>query len=268
MSSYLISIFLGLIQGITEFVPISSSGHLVLLHNILNFQYVDNLFFDVALHFGTLISLVIYFAKDIKAYIIGFVKNVDKNPKDFSVQLPILILVAMIPAIIIGGLWENWFEQFANPLSVSIFLIIGSVLFLIAEKLFNTYKDIETLDWKKSLTIGLFQVLAFFPGMSRSGITIITGMGLKLKRAQAARFTFLLAIPIIFAAAVKQLFTLNSMGLTTNDILLLLAGVVSSALFGFLAIKYLLRFLEKHRLNLFAYYRLALAAVILIWYLF
>jgi len=266
MFDYFLSLFLGIVQGITEFLPISSSGHLVFLHNFFDFTFKDNLFFDVALHFGSLIALVIYFYKDLKKYIIGFFKNFNKYKKDFSVRLPGLIIIAMIPAVIIGAIGEGWFSQFYNPVSVSIFLIIGAVLFYVVEKYIRTSDDMEKLNWKKSLIIGLFQVLAFFPGMSRSGITIIAGMGLKLKRAQAARFTFLLAIPIIFAASFKKLFELNSLNLTNNELIILLIGIVSAALSGYVAIKFLLRFLEKRSLNTFAIYRIALAIIILLWY--
>lgn len=247
------SIILGAIQGLTEFIPISSSGHLIVLHDFLKFNLESNLAFDVALHTGTLIALLVFFFKDIIHY---FTK--ERN-------MLWIILIGVVPAAIVGFFLEDIIDTFLrNTWVVVVMLIIGGILFLLAEKYSKLELDLKELTWKKALFIGFAQILALIPGTSRSGITIIAGMSTKLKREQAARFSFLIGLPIFLGATLIKGYDLTKMNIPSNEWTLLAVGLTTSFIVGFFCIKYLLMFLQKHTLNVFAYYRFILAAIIII----
>jgi len=265
---YFISLILGIIQGITEFLPISSSGHLIVFRDILNFQFSDSLRFDIALHFGTLVAIIVFFLKDvarlIKAFFTSFA-NLKKMNADQKVSW--LIILGTIPAAVIGALFSEWIDDYIrNTLVVIITLIAGGILFLIIEKFYKAKLKIKDLNWKSALTIGIAQAVALIPGVSRSGITIITGMGFKLQRTEAARFSFLLGIPAILGAAVWGAIKLDYSLMNNSDWLVFAIGIISSAVVGFFAIKFLLAILKKYSMRPFAYYRFVLA-IILITYL-
>ncbi len=248
---------LGIVQGITEFVPVSSSGHLVILHDLLNFELTSALAFDVALHAGTLVAIIIFFFKDIVKYI--------KN-KDVILWY---ILIAIIPAGIAGLLFEDYIDEVLRSSWVVVVMLIAvGVLFILGEKYFKQEKDLKGLTWKKGLLIGVAQVLALIPGTSRSGITILAGMGVGIKREQAARFSFLIGLPIFAGAALKKSYDLSKMGIASDEIILFIIGFVVSAIVGYACIKYLLKFLEKYSLRGFAYYRFILAILLIIYLLF
>jgi len=283
---YLNSIILGIIQGVTEFLPISSSGHLFLAHQWLGFDLADNLAFDVFLHVGTLFALLIFFAKDIcrlfKAWITSLCRWRVKT--DADQKLAWLIILGCVPAGLVGFFGETWLEKnFYGAVSVAAMLIIVGLLMLLVERWAKQNKTIEQLTWRKTLMIGVGQALALIPGVSRSGITIIAGMSLGLKREAAARFSFLLAIPIVAAAAVKKLLdyvnAINiSAGITidggleihraTNELALFIIGGLAAAVVGWLSIKVLLQFLARYPLNVFAYYRIVLGLIILALFIF
>lgn len=268
---YLYSIIFGIIQGVTEFLPISSSGHLFLAHQWLNFDLTDNLAFDVALHFGTLIALVIFFFKDICRLLKAFVDSLCswKVKTDNDQRLVWLIILGIIPAGLVGFFWEDWLEKnFYSAVSVASMLILVGILMLVIEYLAKKKDDLNQLDTSKALTIGLGQSLALIPGVSRSGITIITGMAVGLKREAAARFSFLLALPLVAAAAAKKFLDLINLNGQSLEWGLFLTGVLTAAGVGFLSIKFLLKFLNQHRLNIFAYYRIILGLIILGWFIF
>ncbi|MFC1621973.1 undecaprenyl-diphosphatase UppP [Patescibacteria group bacterium] len=242
--SVLQAITLGVIQGLTEFLPVSSSGHLIILPQVFGWES-QPLVFDLVLHLGTALALVGYFFRDLI---------------NFKKLWPIL-LVGSIPAGIIGFLFGDFFEMyFRGTLTVAIFLILGSIFMFLAEK-FAKSKD-ANLGYKKSLFIGLFQALALFPGMSRSGSTISGGMFLGLSREAAARFSFLLSVPIVIAASAFKVYESLSISSLTFDISLF-AGFLSSFLIGLLAIKFLMNFVKKHSLFWFVGYRLLLALLLL-----
>lgn len=262
------SIFAGLIQGLAEFLPISSSGHLVFFHYFSKFDFVNDLSFDVILHLGTLLALGIFFFKDIIKYLFAFFRSFTKwNLKsDFDQRLAWYLFLATIPALGIGYFFEKIFETyFRNPSIVAwVFIIFGIILFL-ADNYFSKIKNLDQLKLSNALIIGCAQVVAFIPGVSRSGITIVAGLSQKLKRQEAARFSFLLAIPATFAAGAKgllDLYQMNALGL--SNLIVLLAGFLTSALVGYLCIKYFLKFLANHSLKVFAYYRVIVGIIILI----
>ena len=280
------SIILGIIQGITEFLPISSSGHLILIPNFFGWQD-QGLAFDVALHWGTLIAVVVYFRKDwigiIKnSYLVNRfinykfkiantkqIQNLDDeakntqysilNTKYLKKDLLFIIIIATIPGVIAGLLLNNYAETvFRNPLIISATLFFGAVLLFYADKVSIKKTDLTNLTLQMGIIIGLFQALAIVPGVSRSGITITMALLLGLKRTSAARFSFLLSTPIILGAGIKEFPSLLESGLNIN----ILVGVLVSALSGYLAIKYMLKYLENRSYNIFVGYRILLALVI------
>jgi undecaprenyl-diphosphatase len=264
------SIILGIIQGLTEFLPISSSGHLVLLHDIFSWQTADNLAFDVFLHWGTLVALIIYFYKDIIRYLAAFLKSLAHwNLKsDFDQRISWLILISIIPAVIAGIFLNDIIDQlFRNIVSVAFFLIFVGILFLLVEKYCRKTKNLDSLTWGKSLILGIAQAVALIPGVSRSGATISTGLAMNLNREDAARFSFLMSIPIVFAAGLKKAWDLRGLALNIQDILIYAAGFVAAVIVGYLTIKFLLSYLKNHSLNIFAYYRIILGIVLIIYLL-
>ncbi|XOU94649.1 MAG: undecaprenyl-diphosphatase UppP [Candidatus Kerfeldbacteria bacterium] len=267
---YLYSTILGLIQGLTEVFPVSSSGHLVIAHDLLNFDFVSDLSFDVALHLGTLLALVVYFYKDINKYIVSFFgsfANWDlKN--NFDQRMAWYILVSTIPAGIAGFFMADIAEELLRNLwLVASMLIIFGIFFIVFEKIFKKDKELDQLKWFGAIHIGVAQAIALIPGVSRSGITIITGLAQGLKREAAARFSFLLSIPIVFGAGMKKMYDVSQTGLENDQWIILGVGFVVSAVVGYLAIRFLLKFLQKNPLNIFAYYRFVLAGVIIIYLL-
>lgn len=268
---YIFSIIFGFIQGLTEFLPVSSSGHLVVLHEIIEFQFADSLTFDVVLHAGTLLALVIYFFKDIIQYFLAFFKSFRKFDLKNNLEQRIawFILAATLPAVFFGYFLEDVIESsFRSPLLVSLTLILGGFLFIIFEKIFSKRKNLAELNLKSSLAIGFFQVLALVPGVSRSGITILGGLSQKMKREEAARFAFLLAIPVTFGAVIKRASSLFASNIKAGDGLVLLLGFLAAFVSGYLVIKFLLNFLKNHSLNVFAYYRFILAAGVIVYFYF
>ncbi len=272
MNDIVLSILAGAIQGVAEFLPISSSGHLVLFHDIFGLNLIDDLAFDVILHLGTLAALVIFFWKDILKYFLSFLKSfylLDfKN--DFSQRLPWYILFSTIPAAFAGYFWENEISTvFRQPLIVAItFITIGLILYF-SDWFFAKSKSFTDITFTNSIIIGLAQSLALIPGVSRSGITIIAGLSQKLNREAAARFSFLLSIPIVFGAGLKKVIDLLSQPeLLEGELLVLALGFLSSAIIGIFCIKYFLRFLQNHSLKIFAIYRLLVGAVIILFILF
>lgn len=258
------SLIAGIIQGLTEFLPISSSGHLVILHEIFNFNFVDDLAFDVVLHLGTLAALVIFFWRDIIKYFKALFLPLAQ--RDLQQRLAWGIIIATIPTAVFGYFLEDTIESiFRSPTLVAIMLIsFGFVLYFIDRVALKT-KSLNQLTLGSSFLIGLAQILALIPGVSRSGITIIAGLSQNLNRESAARFSFLLSIPIVFGAGLKKtidLLTQNS--LAGADYMILIAGFLAATFTGYLCIKYFLKFLQRNSLAVFAYYRVILGILILL----
>ena len=263
---YINAIIFGLVQGITEFLPISSSGHLVLLHEWINLTVVSDLAFDVALHLATLVAVIIYFRQDILKLALAAVKSFQGERTKDS-KLAWLLLIGTIPAALVGWLFGDVIENyFRSPLTIAIMLIIGGVLLLAAERLGSRRKGLSAITWPGAIFIGLAQALALIPGTSRSGITIIAALFLGLKREAAVRFSFYLAIPIIFGAGIKKIpLLLNPLAI--NEIIVLLLAMLVALIAGMWAIKLLLVVARKASFVSFAVYRFGLAAIIL-FYLF
>jgi len=245
------AIILGIVQGVTEFLPVSSTAHLILFPWFFNWSgEVNTLTFDVALHAGTLLALILFFWRD-------WIDLIFKKQKLLG-----LIILASIPAGAAGFFLNDIVEHdLRNPLLISLTLIAVGFLMLIAEKA-NKYKNMEKTGLKDAIIIGIAQAIAIIPGVSRSGITISAGLFMGFEREAAARFSFLLSTPIIAGATIlhiKEAFTSQ----VNYDFKVFSIGIITSCITGFIAIKFLLNFLKKYPLNLFVYYRFILSAVII-----
>lgn len=255
------SIILGIVQGATEFIPVSSSGHLVIVHDLLGTS-VGTLLFDVFLHMGTLLAVSFYFLADLKALIISCYRVALFKALPSEKKFVGIIALATVPAVVFGLLLSHFAEDvFRTSNMVAYALIFGSLLMWFAEywsKKSNTEKE---LTYTKSVGIGLFQSLALIPGVSRSGSTIAGSMILGLPREKAVRLSFLLSIPIIAGAGLSALLNLNT-GEPIN-ILPLIFGLISSFSIGLLSIHFLITYLKQRDLKLFIWYRIILAILIL-----
>lgn len=261
------AIIFGLVQGVTEFLPVSSSGHLVLLHKIFSLSAVNDLTFDVVLHFATFLAVFWYFRQDIWRLMKSWWLSLSGKNDEYS-RLAWFVLIATIPGALAGHFWESQVENyFRSPLLVALMLVLVGLLFIIFEKFAAQTDNLDKLDWKKSLLIGCSQAIALIPGTSRSGITIISGLALKLKRGAAVRFSFLLSIPIIFGATITKAPDLIRADLHLNDYGLLILAFLSAFIAGLIAIKFFIKFAQNHKLNIFAYYRFLLAAIIVLLHL-
>ncbi len=266
----LYSILAGIIQGLTEFLPVSSSGHLVLFHNLSNFDFFDQLFFDVIVHLGTLLSLIFFFWKEIWRYVFAFLSSFLKfDRNNIDQKMAWYLFFATLPAAFAGYFFEDMIEMtFRNPVIVAFMLIFFGIVLYFVDLYSVKVLDFSQIKLKNSLIIGLAQIIALVPGVSRSGITIIAGLSQKLKRESAAKFSFLLSAPIIFGAGMKKIFDLASGNIGDFSYLVLIFGFFSSMISGYLCIKYFLKFLQSHSLKIFAYYRVILGIVILLFLLF
>lgn len=257
---------LGVVQGLTEFLPVSSSGHLILARAF--FGWDPGRFgipFDAACHVGTLLAVVAFFRADVGRLIVaapGALAGRDGEDE----RLGRLIIGGTIPIVIVGGLFGDVIEALIRtPLVVAINLVIGSIGLLWVERISHQHRDARSLGYGEALAIGVAQAAALAPGLSRSGATLIVSMFLGLRRESAARFVFLMSLPAVFAVAVKEVIDLSEVGLAGIPVTMMVVGLVVSAIVGYLTVKYFLRYLASHSLAGFAYYRLGLAAVTFVW---
>jgi undecaprenyl-diphosphatase len=248
------AIFLGLIQGLTEFIPVSSSGHLVIAQSFLDIRE-DQILFNVILHIGTLIPIFIIFWQDIKDMIL---LKKEKKKETFY------ILLAIIPTGIIGLLFQDFFENlFANAYLTAIMLIITGLILYITEKIDDGQKEVEDLKFWQPLLVGLAQGAAIIPGISRSGSTIAASLFQGLNREAAARFSFLMSIPVIGGAGFLQFLKVVESGRFNLEFKIIILGFLSAVISGYLAIKILLKVLAEKKLNYFSYYCWSVAAVVI-----
>ena len=261
------AVLLGIVQGLTEFLPVSSSGHLLLGQYFLGVDQARfGLPFDVALHLGTLVAVVAFFWRDLLRMARAFVRSLlpgARNLADPYQRLAYLILASTVPAALIGFFLEDFFETVVRSPWVVVFnLVLVGVLFIVAEAMGSRSRQADKLGFSEAVGIGLAQAAALVPGVSRSGATITLGLFLGLRREEAARFSFLMSVPIIAGAGSLQLAEVVSEGIDAWEALMFGGGFVSSAVVGYLAIKFFLRFVAHHSLRAFAYYRFGLAAIV------
>lgn len=266
---FIASIVLGIVQGITEFLPISSTAHLVFAHELLGIKTSDDLALDAILHLATACAVIVYFHRDIGSLLRTFLRKVGRMPVNTEdSRLLIALVIATIPGGILGFLFESQIGGFLrNPLSIALSLIAGSVLFMAAEFASEYRKNNNSLTPKRAFIIGIFQASALIPGVSRSGATISGAMLLGLSRNHAARFAFLLSLPLIVGAGMKKLLEL----LTSDSIISwvpITMSAISAFLVGLLAIHFFITFIKRHTLWIFIWYRIILAfSIIVILYL-
>ena len=258
-------IALGLLQGLTEFLPVSSSAHLILLPLLLGWED-QGLAFDVAVHVGTLLAVVTYFRHDLFRLIVGWLASLLRRQHTQDSRLAWLIIIGTIPVGLVGLLLGDWIELYLrSPLVIALATIIFGLLLWWADAKGVQLRDQQQLTAKDALIIGLYQVLALVPGTSRSGITMTGALLLGLTRDAAARFSFLLSVPLIFLAGSLKTLELVEMGQAV-DWTAIVAGVVISALSAFACISLFLKLLERVGMFPFVIYRLGLGLVLLYLY--
>ncbi len=266
------ALILGVTQGATELLPISSSGHLILVPWAAGWRYLEdhpdfNKTFDVALHLGTLVAVIIYFWNDV-ARLVGawFASLRRRQIRNDDERVAWYVAVATVPAAIAGAAGEDFIEKkLGNPWQIAILLAVFAVILWLADRV-AARRSIDEIGWKGAVGVGLAQCLALMPGVSRSGITITVGRLLRLDRDRAARFSFLLLIPIVFGASVLKGLKdiVFGVGLPSGSAGPFIVGMLAAAVVGLVAIWALLGYVRRHTYSLFVLYRLALAAAIII----
>jgi len=258
MSDQLAAVVLGLVQGLTEFLPVSSTAHLILVSDALKLDPDKfGLSFDVALHLGTALAVLLYFAGTWIGLLVDVVRG--------RWRLPLAIVVGTIPAAVAGVLWETAVSTtLRSAVYIVIGLVVGSAIFVLAERLSARRRRIERVGLTDAVLIGAAQAIALLPGISRSGITISAGLFRGLERGDSTRFAFLLATPIILGAGVKTLLDARKLSGLTAEMDIVAIGFAVSFLSGLAAVAFMVRYLRTHSLNVFVVYRLLLAAAVLI----
>lgn len=282
MIAILETILLGILQGLTEFIPVSSSAHLIIVPWFFGWgdPAANSLAFDVALHLGTLVAVLWFFYADWLRLIRGGIaslreRKIGDHPDR---RLAWLLVIGCVPGAIAGALAENQVEalfhrsdqphQPAAMIGIAVMLAGAGVALLLADRLARHQRGLNSLGIKDALIIGCAQALALFPGVSRSGATITAGLALGLERPAAARFSFLLSAPIVAGAGLKSLWDvlqeLQTGAMAPSDLIFFVVGFLAAAISGYLCIRFLLHYLQRNSTAIFAYYRWALAVVVVI----
>ena len=271
------AIILGLVQGLTEFIPVSSSGHLLFIEKLMGWD-TGKMAFDVALHLGTLAALLCFFWNDWMSILSSFGRRIfrgmpyeKQSEEGRTGKLLVPIIIATIPAALVGYKFDKHIESMRDrpwmlP-AVAGALALIAIVMLLAERVGQKKRAMGSMVYADYIIVGCAQALALFPGVSRSGITISAGLFRGLDRAAAARFSFLLSTPIIFGAGLMKLKDLLKTGLPHGEMMIFLVGFVAAAISGYLAVRFLMSYLQRGSLKVFAAYRFLLAAVILVAFL-
>ena len=256
---YVWAIVLGAVQGLTEFLPISSTGHLIIVEKIFGLSHENfGLAFDASVHLGTLFAIIVFFYKDYIS-LLNF-----KNPLLFK------LIIGTLPAIIFGLIFENVIEGAIRQLwIVAVALLLFSIVMIFAEKHAKQNRKKESIKFLDALIIGIFQALALIPGISRSASTISAGLLLNLTKEESARFAFILSGPIVAGAGIKKFLEVASQApLGVYDLKFFLVGIITSSVFGYLTIKYFIRYLATKTLYPFVVYRIFLGIALLLYVFF
>lgn len=276
MIEILISILFGIVEGISEWLPISSTGHMIILNELINFNVSEAFYsmYEVVIQLGAILAVVILFWKDIFPFgksdnQLG--KGIFRYIKKDIFDLWVKILIACVPAAIVGILFDEVFEAlFYNYICVSIALIVFGVAFIVVERM-NLSKNskinsLKEITYNTAFLIGIFQLLAaIFPGTSRSGATIIGALLLGVSRSVAAEFTFILSIPVMFGASLLKLVRFG-FAFTSMEIIILLVGMLTAFIVSLLVIKLLMAYIKKHDFKVFGYYRIILGIIVLLYF--
>jgi undecaprenyl-diphosphatase len=286
MPATLQAALLGVVQGLTEFLPVSSSAHLILARAFFGFD-ADRfgLAFDVACHVGTLIAVLIFFRREVGQMIRSLPRVFNPGPavnnagprgpqkrgsgadeNDQGARLIWLLVIGTIPAVVVGLLFNTVIEEHMRvPQVAAVALALGAIMFFVAERAGTKTRSDRSLTMAEAFWLGCAQAIALVPGVSRSGVTIAVALFMGLRRTDAARFIFLLAIPAILAAAANEGLKVFKTGLDAGTVTLFMIGIVTSAIVGYAAIRFCIRYFANHSLDVFAWYRLALAAAVVVW---
>jgi undecaprenyl-diphosphatase len=279
------ALVMGLVQGLTEFLPISSSGHLILVPWFFGWvdpancaktaqgcpeAFVDSTVFTVILHMGTLLALIVYFRRDwVRLISAGLASIRDRSlAGNADRKMAWLLVVATIPAVFFGPLTDTIEKALKDPARVALMLCVGAAIIWLADRWGSKERELDSMTFRGALGIGFAQVLALVPGISRSGVSISAGLFLGLTREAAARFSFMMATPVVAGAGVweaRKLIT-GEAGVTPEANVVVI-GFVAAALSGLLAIRFMLEFLKRRPLTIFVVYRVALAILVCIWLL-
>jgi len=254
------SAILGIIEGLTEFIPVSSTGHLIVIGNLIGFKGQTASTFDIFIQLGAILAVVALYRQ-------RFISIVSTNKTGFAgLKALTLLLITTIPAGITGFIFHDLIIQYLfNSVSVSIGLAVGGIGILFIERFLPNIKksQVDLLDWRDALIVGIFQIFSLWPGISRSAATIIGGMYAGMERKTAAEYSFLAAVPIMLSAALYDLYK-SIQFLSSSDMLILALGFTVSFVSASLSVKFFLRFLGKNTMKVFGYYRLVLAPLILL----
>ena len=265
------AIILGIVQGLTEFLPISSSGHLLLVPWLFNWHFLLenpdlNKTFDVALHLGTFVAVVIYFRREIVRLVGAWGRSITRRSlAEPEAKLAWLLIVSTIPAALVGVLLEDFITNtLGKPWMIGVAMIVFAGFMYLVDHIARLDRDLEALTWLDALLIGVAQSLALLPGVSRSGITMMTGLLVRLDRESAARYSFLMSIPVIGGAAAFKGLEVARDGLPAGTAMPFAVGMVAAALSGIAAIWFTLAYLKRHNFNLFVVYRIAIGVGVLV----
>ncbi len=270
--NFLEGAILGIVQGLTEFLPVSSSGHLAILEYFFKVEADKVLFFTVLMHLGTLLSVFVVYRKDIWELILELIETIKDLVKGRGLRLNerpvrrmgVMIIVATIPTGIIGILFNDYFESlYSSLIGIGIGLIITGLLLFIAERIGRGSRGMDSINCRNAIFIGILQGIAICPGISRSGSTLVGGLFTNLDREFAVKFAFLISIPSILGSAVLELPKAIKAGVEPSLWGPMLVGFILSALFGLMAIKLMIKIVTKQRLIYFSYYVWALAVIII-----
>lgn len=258
---------LGLIQGIAEFLPISSSAHLIIFRDLFGIGSSMGtdiaLSFDIALHFGTLLAIGIYFFKD---FIVMIKNGFTKGPKDKEGKLLWFIIVATIPAAIAGVLFEDVIENMirSNFILIALALIVMGIIIYLFDKYMKQNKDFKKMNYLDALIIGVSQVFALIPGFSRSGTTIAAGRARGLNREDAAKFSFYLSAPVVLGAVVLNIMDKSVLTAIANNASIFIIGILVAFISGLLCIEFLLKYIKNNNFKIFMYYRIFIGIVVIV----
>lgn len=267
------AILFGIVEGITEWLPISSTGHMILLNEFIKLNVSDEFyeFFEVVIQLGAILAVLILYFKTIWPWGFNKTKEETKN----TLNLWVKIIIACIPAAVIGFLFDDLLDKYLfNAVVVSIMLILYGIIFIVIENKnigSKKTKSLNEITNKQAFNVGLFQLLSLIPGTSRSGSTIIGGLILGMDRETIANFTFILAIPIMFGASLlKFVKYIMKVGLvfTNIELLVLIFGCLSAFIVSLIVIKFLLKYIKKHDFKVFGYYRIILGIIVLLYFIF
>jgi undecaprenyl-diphosphatase len=259
-------ILIGIVEGITEWLPISSTGHMILLNEFIKLDVSEDFWemFEVVIQLGAIMAVVVLYFEKLKP----FSKKKDKSKKKETMQIWYKVIVACLPAAVIGLLLDDWIdEHFYNYVVVAVMLIVYGVLFIIMENYNKSrkpkMKTLAQLDYKTAALIGVFQILALIPGTSRSGATILGAILLGTSRSLAAEFTFFLGIPVMFGASLLKIVK-HGLAFSAAEIGILILGMVVAFVVSVFAIRFLVGYIKKHDFKFFGIYRIVLGIAVLV----